>query len=57
MLGLLSATRRQIKTEVSPAQRGTVARSNAAPVGFDNGLTDGQTHAHAGVFGREEWPA
>ena len=48
------SAREQIKTEMRPSQAGIVARANAATMGFDNGLTNCQTHAHAGVFGREE---
>ena len=51
---LLYAAREQIKTETGPAEGGIVARANAAAMSFNNGLTDGQTYAHAAVFGREE---
>jgi tRNA(Arg) A34 adenosine deaminase TadA len=54
MLPLLRAARGQIKTETGPAEGGVVARTNTAAMGFDNGLTDGQAHAHAGIFGRKE---
>src|SRR5262245_46839183 len=52
--GLFGAAREQIKAETGPAQGGIVVRTNAPAMCFDNGPTDGQTHTHAGVFGREE---
>jgi hypothetical protein len=54
MLDVLCTGRAQINTETGPAQGGIIVRTNAAAMSFDNRLTDGQTHAHSGVFGREE---
>src|SRR5215472_11946694 len=53
-VGLCCAARRQIETKARPAEGGLVVRTKAAAVSFDNRPTDGQTHAQAGIFGREE---
>ena len=52
--GLCRAARRQIETEAGSVEGGIVVRTKAAAVSFDNGPTDGQTHAQASIFGREE---
>jgi len=54
MLSLLYAAREQIKTETSPTQGGLIARAIASTMSFDNGLTNSQTYAHAGLFCCEE---
>jgi hypothetical protein len=46
--------REQIKTETGAAQSRIVIRTNATAMSFENGLTDGQTHPHAGIFGCEK---
>jgi hypothetical protein len=51
---LFGASREQIKAETGSAQGGIVVCTDAPAMRFDNGPTDGQTHTHAGVSGREK---